>query len=218
MAVILNFQDLVINFEGEKTPPITLEIKEGERVGIVLSREYYERAFLHFLHLLVEDYEGSARFCNKEFSDFDRELEVKWLKSFISVSLTFPLISNLKVIENVYLPLLYRENVKEEEAFSKAYQILKELGIEGRYNALPSILTTFEKKLVLLARAIMAEPKIIYYGNVLSDMDEEKRHFFIEKMVKYHSGDGEKIAIVTMRTERELMFLEPFGINKVIEY
>lgn len=215
MAITLEFNNLVFNFEGENTPPLTLNVEDGDKLALILSRDYYERAILHFLHLLTEDFHGEASFCGKSFGSFDENTLKLWYKSFASISLVFPMLSNLKIIENIYLPILYRENVKEEALFQRAYSILISYGIEKKFNVLPAFLSNFEKKLALLARAKLLEPDIIYYGNVFNDMDDEKRQFYIQKMLDFHAEDSKRIAIVSIRSESDLKGIEKIGFNKI---
>lgn len=217
MAVTLEFNNLIINFEGESMPPLNLKVEEGDRLALILSRDYYDRAILHFLHLLIEDFVGEAMFCGKNFGSFDGDTLKQWYKNFSSVSLALPMLSNLKIIENIYLPVFYRENIKEDVLFERAYNILCAFGIDKKFNVLPAFLSNFEKKLVLLARAKLSEPAIIYYENIFNDMDDEKRHFYLQKVVDFHAENSSRIVIVSIRTENELKNLEKIGFNKVIK-
>lgn len=216
MAVKLKFDELIINFEGDNTPPLNLTLEDGDLVAIIFSREFYHRALINFLHFIPDEYEGEASFLGKEFKTLTNEDREKWQKSFASVSLFYPLINNLKVIENVYLPVFYRDNIKEEIVFNKAYSILAELGIEKKFNQLPAFLSNFEKKLTIFARAKMLEPAIIYYGNVFSDLDEDKRNYFSAKIAELHNERSDRISIVTFRSENELNELNALKFNKII--
>ncbi|GAB4438086.1 MAG: hypothetical protein OHK0040_09520 [bacterium] len=217
MAITLELNELLINFESEKTPPLSFSLVEGDKAALILSRDFYERALLNFFHLLVEDFEGDALFCGKSFRSFDEETKKQWFKSFASVSLIFPMISNLKVIENVYLPIFYREGVKEQIFFDRAYSILTNLGIEKKFNVLPAFLSNFEKKLALLARAKLSEPDIIYYGNIFNDMDDEKRSFYTQKIIDFHTEDLKRITIISVRSENDLKSVKEIGFNKIIK-
>ncbi len=218
MAVTLDFDGLIIKFEDEKTPPFSFSLKEGDRAAIIFSRDFYDRAMLNFLSLITEDYKGVARFNGTNYRDFGVQEKEVWHKSFASVSLVFPMISNLKTIENIYLPIFYRENMAEETIFEKAYNIMTDFGIEKKFNVLPAFLSNFEKKLALFARAILSEAAIIYFGNVFYDMDAEKRRFFIEKVTNFNKKYPERIMVFTLRSENELKNVEEIGFNKIIRF
>lgn len=216
MAVKLKFDKLIINFEGEKTPPLSLMLEDGDIVALIFSRDFYNKVLIDFLHFISTDYEGEATFLGKDFKAFTNDDKEKWQKSFASVCLLYPLINNLKVIENVYLPVFYRANIKEELAFNKAYSILAELGIEKKFNQLPAFISNFEKKLTIFARAKMLEPAIIYYGNVFSELDEDKKDYFSDKIAEFHNERTDRITIITSRSENEINELEALKFNKII--
>jgi|GEM_PF-4320956 len=214
MAVKLNFEELKITFDGDVTSPISFSCEDGDIVALILSRDFYDKALLNFLHFLPDEYEGNAVFHGKEFKLFTQEDKHNWQKTFASLTMHYPLINNLKVVENVYLPIFYRENAKEELLFEKAYNILTQLGIEKKYNQLPALLSNFEKKLAIFARVKMLEPAIIYYGNVFAELDEDKRQYLTGKILEFHAEREDRVSIVTARSENELKEIK---FNKIIK-
>lgn len=217
MAIELFFSNFVITTQSEKSVPINLHLVGGDIAVVIFSRDFYDKTFLDFLHLLHTNVEGDACFCGKAFSEFSEEDILHFKKIFSSVSIQYPMISNLKVIENVYLPLFYHKNINEKILFDRAYELLVSLGIEKKFNLLPAFLSSFEKKLTLLARIKLLEPDIIYYQNIFNDMDKEKKDFLYNQIINFHGSKEGRISIITMRTEKDLDSVDFHKINKIIK-
>ncbi len=81
------------------------------------------------------------------------------------------LLGNLKVIENVCLP--YFLYAREGDPFGKAHLILEQLGIAHLAKSYPKELSGGERKRILIARAMLNEPKIIIADEPTSDLDVE---------------------------------------------
>lgn len=197
MAVVIDFENLVINYGGEKLPPITLKAKEGEIIGIESERELYDKALLDFFLCFNLDFEGTAHILDTDLSKLDDNLIFAIRKNIAAVSLSLPLISNLKLIENVYLQEFFFKNEKESDAFKRAFEILKFFGIENKFNLNPAFLTNFEKKLALFARALMGNYKIIFFSRVFSDTDSSKKSFLLEKILE-QKRINDKITIIVL--------------------
>lgn len=217
MAIVLEFRHFTFVYDGESLPLFTASFESGDMVALLLSRDLYDRALLNFLHLNIINYDGDAMFLGEAFNAFNEKMAEDWRKNFHSISLIFPMISNLKMIENVYLPIFYRENIQEEVIFKKAYDVLFSLGIDKKYNVLPAFLSNFEKKLALFARARLLEPAIIYYSNIFNDMDEEKKRFFSKEIINFHKEKNDRITIITFRSEKEFKDIEELKFNKIIK-
>lgn len=73
------------------------------------------------------------------------------------------LISNLKVVENLLLPLLYHRRLSRGAAEAEALALLRQVGYREHPMRLPGLLSTFERKQVALARAMVMAPELMVY-------------------------------------------------------
>lgn len=214
MAVIINFENLRINYECEKLPTINLIVNEGEIVGIESERDLYDRALNDFFACENLEFEGSAKIFDINLSEVD-EISIKQIREKLSIlTLAYPLISNLKLIENVYLPHLFYSNESEKKIFAKAYKILEDLGIENKFNLNPAFLTNFEKKLALLGRTFMNNYKIIVLSKFFSDLDESKKKFLVDKIFEQKKLN-DTIAIIII--EKNPNLLPMINFDKIIK-
>lgn len=211
---MINFENLVIKFEGEKLPPINLIVNSQEVIGIESERDLYERALIEFFACENLDFEGNARIFDIDLSEINDD-SIKIIRQNISIlTLYYPLISNLKLIENVYLPHFFDSNEQEKKVFDKAYKILEYLGIEKKFNLNPAFLTNFEKKLVLLGRTLMNNYKIILISKYFSDLDESKKNFLVDKILE-QKKINDTIAIIII--ERNLDLLPRITFDKILK-
>jgi predicted ABC-type transport system involved in lysophospholipase L1 biosynthesis ATPase subunit len=214
MGVIFEFKDCLINYENEKIPPINLTISEGEKIAIVVARDSFDIALLHLLFFINREYEGHALYKNKEFIDLIDEEITQILRKQIHASFHLPLINNMKLIENVYLPLLYHTQITENILFEKAYEILKNLGIDYCFNKLPAFLNNHEKRCGLLARAFIYEPDLVYYSHILDDANKDNREFYLRHILDFHNKKKERITILTFRQKTHIP--DNFEFDKII--
>lgn len=214
MGIIYEFKDCEILYDGECTPKINITIHEGEKIALVISRDIYEIAFLYFLFFIKKDYKGYAAYKDRPFDQLS-EGEIKnILKQQIHASFHLPLISNLKLIENVYLPLLYHTKIPESELFKKAYDLLKIFQLEDKFNFLPAFLSNYEKKCGLIARAFMSDASLIYFSHIFDDTDKEKRDFLLSLIEKFHEMKRERATIMTFRQKMHIP--DNFSFDKII--
>lgn len=204
MGLIYEFKECKIHYEGEKTSPLNFSIKEGEKIAIITSRDVYDIALLFFLFFLENSFEGEFYYKNISFNKISITDILEIRKNFAHVSSHLPLVSNLKIIENVYLPLLYHTNTNEQELFDKAYNLLDTFGLTSIYKQLPAFLNPFERKCVLFARAWICEPKIIYYSHLLDDTNDSQKTFFVELIKKFHCMKDNRTTIMSFRNKNHI--------------
>lgn len=85
----------------------------------------------------------------------------------------FNLFTHLSAIENVALPLVWCNKASKEEAFQRAYNLLKKVGLEDRYFNLPSQLSGGQQQRVAIARALASNPDILLLDEPTSALDPE---------------------------------------------
>lgn len=85
----------------------------------------------------------------------------------------FNLYSHKTVIENVMEALLVVKKMAKQEAFEKAEQLLKKVGLAEKLHAYPSKLSGGQQQRVAIARALAMEPKIMLFDEPTSALDPE---------------------------------------------
>jgi predicted ABC-type transport system involved in lysophospholipase L1 biosynthesis ATPase subunit len=96
------------------------------------------------------------------------------------------LVGNLKIWENLVLPIEYRGATRLEELEARAEGLFAELGVLGERFAelcalLPERLSEFERRLTAFVRAMLAEPEIMVYDGLFDGLTRVE----IEKAARF---------------------------------
>jgi len=96
------------------------------------------------------------------------------------------LISNLKILENVTLPLLYHTGESSREIEKRAIALLDRFGCRGVLFELPGNLSASWRRRAGFARAFALEPEVIIYHWREGGLDMEERELFLREAVAFH--------------------------------
>ncbi|MBI5814682.1 MAG: ABC transporter ATP-binding protein [Nitrospinae bacterium] len=106
---------------------------------------------------------------------------------------SYNLLARNTILENVCLPLYYRGELDPK---SRAAAALEKVGLSHRLNHFPSQVSGGESQRTAIARAIVAEPKIILADEPTGNLDT-KTGAAIMDILKSLNGDGVTIVMVT---------------------
>jgi phospholipid/cholesterol/gamma-HCH transport system ATP-binding protein len=164
-------------------------IEPGEMLIIRTPRDDQHLLLIHQLLGLEETLAGKIRLFGKEFPARGSK-EMSALRSRIGVVFARSgLISNLKVLENLLLPVQYHKLPLAGPAEELALAALERVGYHGAPMALPGLLSSFERKQVVLARAMLCDPDLMIYDALFNGLNEGERGRFLALVHEIH---GEK--------------------------
>ena len=175
---------------------INVEIKEGEFVTIMGPSGAGKSTLLSILGMLDGAWTGEFEFFNHAVHRMKPKERVELNKKYIGfVFQSYHLIDTLTVYENLDIPLSYR-NVKASERAATVCDTLDRFHIVGKRDLYPSQLSGGQQQLVAVARAVIANPKLILAdeptGNLHSSQGKE-----IMELFKRLNGEGATIVQVT---------------------
>jgi putative ABC transport system ATP-binding protein len=178
---------------------INLNIKKGEFVSIMGPSGCGKSTLLNVMGLLDEPSKGTVQLDGQPVTTYtDRELARLRNQKIGFIFQSFHLINDLSVLDNVEIPLLYRNgssaNGKSRQDFAK--EALTKVGLSNRMKHFPKQLSGGQKQRVAIARAIVGNPDIILAdeptGNLDSAMGNE-----IMNILQQLNDDGATIVMVT---------------------
>ncbi|MDX1555696.1 MAG: ABC transporter ATP-binding protein, partial [Xanthomonadales bacterium] len=108
----------------------------------------------------------------------------------------FNLIGDLTVLENVELPLTYRDGVSRKERKEKAMEALERVGMVHRVNHHPSQLSGGQQQRVAVARALAGEPSILLADEPTGNLDSRNGEQIMLLLDELHKN-GSTICMVT---------------------
>lgn len=109
---------------------------------------------------------------------------------------SFNLIPTWTALENVESVLMHRGMSKNERE-EKAKKILKELGLQDRYENLPAELSVGQQQRVAIARTLVNSPKLILADEPTGDVDQETASEIMEMLINRVKQDKVAMIIVS---------------------
>ena len=152
---------------------VSLEVSPGEFVAIMGPSGCGKSTLLNILGLLDRPDSGEYWFFGEDVARCsERELTQRRRGGVGFVFQSFNLINNLSVQENVEVSLLYRR-VSGSERRKRVEAALERVGIAHRARHLPQQLSGGQQQRVAVARALVAEPKLILADEPTGNLDTE---------------------------------------------
>jgi len=140
---------------------INLEVKEGEFVTIMGPSGAGKSTLLSIIGMLDGGWTGEFYFADQPVHKLNPRQRAELNKKYIGfVFQSYHLLDNLTVYENLEIPLSYR-NVKASERASIVCDLLDRFQIVGKKDLFPNQLSGGQQQLVAVARALVANPKLI---------------------------------------------------------
>ncbi|OGQ52610.1 MAG: ABC transporter [Deltaproteobacteria bacterium RIFCSPLOWO2_02_56_12] len=112
---------------------------------------------------------------------------------------SFQLLPSLTALENVMVPAEIRG---ENHARSRASELLKQVGLEGRLHHYPVQLSGGEQQRVAIARAFINHPKILFADEPTGNLDTETAGDIVRLIFELNATTGTTLMLVTH--DREL--------------
>ena len=140
---------------------INLEIARGEFVSIMGPSGAGKSSLLNALGLMDHDWTGQYTLDGVEVEKLDsRKRQALQRDKLAFIFQHYHLIDDLKVWENLDLPLQYRD-VPAKERAAQVGDLLDRFSIVGKKDLYPSQLSGGQQQLVAVARAVITRPKLL---------------------------------------------------------
>ncbi|HTM48260.1 MAG TPA: ABC transporter ATP-binding protein [Bryobacteraceae bacterium] len=175
---------------------INIDIKEGEFVSIMGPSGAGKSTLLHLIGMHDSSWTGEYYFLDQPVHKLDKNKRGDLRNKNIGfVFQSYHLLDSLTVFENLDIPLSYR-NVKKAERESMVCDVLDRFQIVAKKDLFPNQLSGGQQQLVAVARAVIANPKLILAdeptGNLHSSQGEQ-----IMELFKRLNSEGTTIIQVT---------------------
>ena len=203
---------------------VRLEVARGEFVSVMGPSGCGKSTLLNLIGLLDRPSTGSVEVAgvqlngkNGKNGQRDRDLAQARNRHIGFIFQSFHLIPDLRVVDNVEIPLLYRR-ISGAERSKLALQALDRVGLGSRAQHFPSQLSGGQQQRVAIARAIAGKPEILLAdeptGNLDSHMGDE-----VMQILEGLNAAGTTIVMVTHdprmaeRTHRTVRLFDGRQVN-----
>ena len=151
---------------------VDLNFDRGEYIAILGPSGSGKSTLMHNLGFMDTPTKGSILFEGEEVSNLSPDRRAWYRSNRVGfVFQSFNLLPRLSVLENVALPLLYREDYTEDAREEAAKIALERVGMSHRLTHRPTQLSGGERQRVAIARAIVARPAIVFADEPTGNLD-----------------------------------------------
>ncbi|MEJ7739223.1 MAG: ABC transporter ATP-binding protein [Chitinophagaceae bacterium] len=176
---------------------ISLDIEKGEFLSIMGPSGCGKSTLLNIIGLLDAPTGGDLRIDEQKTTHLsDKELARFRNKKIGFIFQSYHLINDLKVMDNVELPLLYRDSTAKERR-QLASAALERVGLSNRMKHFPSQLSGGQKQRVAIARAIVGKPEIILADEPTGNLDSAMGNDVMEILIQLNKVEKTTIVMVT---------------------
>jgi putative ABC transport system ATP-binding protein len=176
---------------------VSLDIEKGEFLSVMGPSGCGKSTLLNIMGLLDVPTKGAIKIDEEKTEHLsDKQLAKFRNKKLGFIFQSYHLINDLKVLDNVELPLLYRTG-SEKERKKLASEALEKVGLSNRIRHFPSQLSGGQKQRVAIARAIVGKPEIILADEPTGNLDSSMGNEIMDILIHLNKSDGTTIVMVT---------------------
>jgi len=176
---------------------ISLDIAKGEFLSVMGPSGCGKSTLLNIMGLLDAPTKGDIRIDEQKTDHLsDKQLAHFRNKKLGFIFQSYHLINDLKVLDNVELPLLYRTSSSKERK-QLATDALGKVGLSNRVKHFPSQLSGGQKQRVAIARAIVGKPEIILADEPTGNLDSAMGNEIMDILIHLNRNEGTTIIMVT---------------------
>jgi putative ABC transport system ATP-binding protein len=176
---------------------IHLDVKKGEFLSISGPSGCGKSTLLAILGLLDMPTDGKYTLAGQDVTKLAPVARARVRNEKIGfIFQAFNLIGDLTVLQNVELPLTYREKMSSDERRKAALFALERVGMSHRVNHHPSQLSGGQQQRVAVARALAGKPSILLADEPTGNLDSRNGEAVMNLLRELHR-EGSTICMVT---------------------
>lgn len=176
---------------------ISINVEKGEFLSIMGPSGCGKSTLLNIMGLLDTPTSGDIKIDNHTTDRFsDKEMAQFRNQKLGFIFQSYHLINDLKVLDNVELPLLYRSSSSKQRT-QLAKEALEKVGLSNRVKHFPTQLSGGQKQRVAIARAIVGKPEIILADEPTGNLDSAMGNEIMDILLQLNKTEGTTIVMVT---------------------
>jgi ABC-type transporter Mla maintaining outer membrane lipid asymmetry ATPase subunit MlaF len=217
MAVLIELNDVTC-FGGDESSFIdgaNVKFLRGEKVLVLAPPASGKGLLIRLIAGLVRPYEGTVYVFGQDITWLDSGAinEIRQKIGFVFPECT--LISNLKVIENVALPLLYHSDLAYDECMERSLKLLGSAGYRGGVWEQPGHLSPYARKAVATARALAMAPEIVVSEDLFSGLTEPQKAGLAAVTNEYHKTHNNSLLLHITYEESDIDLVRPDRVVRI---
>lgn len=180
---------------------VSFSVNSGDFINIIGKSGSGKSTLLTILSAIQEPSKGDVKVLERKISEMTDDEKSNYRNEFVGyVPQSLGTLSTLNVIDNVRLPHFFMK--RDGDGMKRAEELLDMCGILHLKHEFPRNLSGGEVKRVLIARALMNEPKILLADEPTSDLDSATSYEIMEMLKKINDG---KTTIIIVTHDDDLL-------------
>ena len=176
---------------------VNLSVAEGEFVSIMGPSGCGKSTLLNLMGLLDAPTKGTVQINGSTIASYsDRAMAALRNRDLGFVFQVFHLVTDLSVLDNVQIPLLYRRMTNADRR-KHAEAALDRVGLSARMHHFPSQLSGGQQQRVAIARAIVGKPRILLADEPTGNLDSQMGDEIMNILATLNREDRTTIVMVT---------------------
>jgi len=176
---------------------ISIQIEKGEFIAVMGPSGCGKSTLLNIMGLLDVPSSGRVFLSGNPIESYkDREVARIRNERVGFIFQSFHLIPDLRVLDNVELPMLYRK-VSAKQRRILASEALEKVGLQARMDHFPSQLSGGQQQRVAIARAIVGNPELLLADEPTGNLDSHMGEEIMQILERLHREEQTSIVMVT---------------------
>jgi putative ABC transport system ATP-binding protein len=176
---------------------VNIDVEKGEFISIMGPSGCGKSTLLNLMGLLDVPTRGKVEINGRHVNgDGDAALASIRNREIGFIFQTFHLVSDLSVLDNVQIPLLYRK-MSNAERRRLAEAALERVGLSARLHHFPSQLSGGQQQRVAIARAVVGRPAILLADEPTGNLDSHMGDEVMALLKNLNDQDQTTIVMVT---------------------
>ncbi len=201
---ILSLRDARLSLDGNAgrvdiLKGITLDVAKGDTLGLIGPSGSGKSSLLMLMGGLERATGGSVSALGHDLTSMNEDALARFRRDHMGVVFqSFHLIPTMTALENVATPL---ELAGADNAFDRAEEELREVGLGQRIGHYPSQMSGGEQQRVALARAAVTKPDILLADEPTGNLDGATGEAIMDLLFGLRDRHGSTLVLVTHARE-----------------
>lgn len=176
---------------------INLDIAAGEMVALVGASGSGKTTTMNIIGLLDQADSGRYQLDGHDIEALTPDAAATIRNQQIGfIFQSFYLLPKLSALDNVCLPLMYRDRI-DPDSHAKATALLEKVGMLSYQQHYPDELSGGQQQRVAIARALVTDPKVILADEPTGALDSKTSEQILSLLHELNREEGRTIVIVT---------------------